>query len=592
MNYLSSRCAQAALAAVVCGLLAIPVLAEAESIESFDAQYLINPTGTVSVIETLRYDFGSLDRHGIFRTLSLDHPQPAEDWLRERYVEITVRSVSRAGEPAPYQLTRGGDELEIKIGDPDRTISGVHEYEISYTLEGALLYGSKGTELYWNVTGDEWDVPIHETRVVVVGVGDVALTQQRACYAGGAGSRDSCTLASSTTQGAFFAADRLAPGEQLTIGQAIEPRTVATQTRERWQLGWLAIAYPLLVLPGLIWFVIRRRRAHDPGRTVIAQYEPYRELLPMYTGALFDGRLDPHDISSGIVYLAEQGFLRIERTERSFLAFFTTSDYTLTLKRPISEAPNEASRDVLILLFSTQTGGLSVTQITRFLAERDLSIVTDGLAAVGTTVTLSELSRRKQRNARLVQALQKRFKKQLQEQGYFEQTTAAVPWLAFLSALVGAALVMFLAGNLAPMVVTAVGVAILTIVAFSPRRTAAGYEAYNHLRGFKDFLSVTDKERFTFHNAPEKSPELFMEYLPYAIALKVEKEWAQVFDDITIPAPSWYADASGTHSFSAAAFTSDLSTFSSSFSSSSGASGSSGGGSAGGGGGGGGGGSW
>jgi uncharacterized membrane protein len=124
------------------------------------------------------------------------------------------------------------------------------------------------------------------------------------------------------------------------------------------------------------------------------------------------------------------------------------------------------------------------------------------------------------------------------------------------------------------------------------RRTGLGYEALNHLEGFKLFLSVTDKERFAFHNAPEKSPELFMKYLPYAVAFGVEKEWAKVFASLTIPNPNWYEGSGGISAFSATALTSDLASFSTSFSASSGTSGSSGGGSSGGGGGGGGGGSW
>ena len=109
------------------------------------------------------------------------------------------------------------------------------------------------------------------------------------------------------------------------------------------------------------------------------------------------------------------------------------------------------------------------------------------------------------------------------------------------------------------------------------------------------FLSVTEKERYTFFNAPEKSPELFMKYLPYAIAFKVEKEWSKVFEGITMPNPSWYEGGSMS-TFSATALASDIGAFSSSVvsssTSSSGTSGSSGGGSSGGGGGGGGGGSW
>jgi uncharacterized membrane protein len=132
---------------------------------------------------------------------------------------------------------------------------------------------------------------------------------------------------------------------------------------------------------------------------------------------------------------------------------------------------------------------------------------------------------------------------------------------------------------------------VLGFILLIPRKTASWFEAKNHTEGFKLFLSVTDKERFDFHNAPEKSPELFMQYLPYAVALGVEEKWAKVFEGITIPQPDWY-DGGNIAAFSAASLTNDLGAFSTALSTNSGVSGSSGGGSSGGGGGGGGGGSW
>ncbi|MEZ4199999.1 MAG: DUF2207 domain-containing protein [Candidatus Paceibacterota bacterium] len=125
------------------------------------------------------------------------------------------------------------------------------------------------------------------------------------------------------------------------------------------------------------------------------------------------------------------------------------------------------------------------------------------------------------------------------------------------------------------------------------RRTRKGHEAAMHLKGFRGFLSVTEKERLTFHNAPQKNAEQFMEYLPYAVAFGVEKEWADVFKDIQIASPDWYEG--NTTTFSAVALSRDIGAFSSSFTASTSSpsgSGSSGGGFSGGGAGGGGGGSW
>jgi uncharacterized membrane protein len=123
------------------------------------------------------------------------------------------------------------------------------------------------------------------------------------------------------------------------------------------------------------------------------------------------------------------------------------------------------------------------------------------------------------------------------------------------------------------------------------------------------FLKAVDADRLqTMSPPPDKTPELFERFLPYALALGVEQAWANQFSQVLAQAaaapggsgsgysPSWYT-GSGFGNFSAVSFTSSFSSsFSSAISSSSAAPGSSsgggGGGSSGGGGGGGGGGGW
>jgi len=118
-----------------------------------------------------------------------------------------------------------------------------------------------------------------------------------------------------------------------------------------------------------------------------------------------------------------------------------------------------------------------------------------------------------------------------------------------------------------------------------------------------------DADRLQTIARPDKTPQLFERFLPYAFALGVEHAWAEQFSTVLAQAatadatgsgasysPSWYSGAAFA-SFSASSFTSSFSSsFSSAISSSSAApgssSGSGGGGSSGGGGGGGGGGGW
>lgn len=134
--------------------------------------------------------------------------------------------------------------------------------------------------------------------------------------------------------------------------------------------------------------------------------------------------------------------------------------------------------------------------------------------------------------------------------------------------------------------------------------TRRGRDVMDRIMGFRMFLAAAEKDRLNFAHPPQKTPELFEKFLPYAVALGVENEWADQFTDVFAQfqrdhghayAPSWYAGGLSTRGFSTgdiASFSSGISDAASSAAYPGGSSGSGGGGSSGGGGGGGGGGGW
>ncbi len=542
---------------------------QAENISNFTAEYHIDEDGTMKVTEEIVYNFESEERRGIFRILELTHPQPASAWYKTRQVEISVDSVTRNGQPEPFVVTTSSDEIEIKIGDADVYISGEHTYEISYTLKGALSSGSEGAEFYWNVTGNGWEVPFDAATVLITSTPRGMLTSQVACYMGPSGSTDMCSETTITTGSVSFRAEGLLPGEGLTIAVAVDPTLVNVTNTET--TSYLPLGLSLVVL--WLLYLSRSVYKHHTGsridKPVIAQYEPYANYLPMYTGVLFDGRLDAHDITAGILYLAEQGFIKIKRLETKTFIVFETVDYEITLLRPLSDIPTTFLKKLSELLFDSE-------------------------AIPPKNILLSDLKKNQIANFAVVQGLQKSLTEDLRTSGILTNILPA--WSTKKTLIASLAGVLFgsfllVENGFIVVIIALVGTIIISTLALIDRRTTKGYEIRNHLEGFKLFLSVTDKDRFEFHNAPEKSPELFMKYLPYAIALGVEKKWAEVFAGITIPQPNWY-DGGSIGTFSAVALTNDMESFSTSFSTSSGTAGSSGGGSSGGGGGGGGGGSW
>lgn len=557
--------------------MALSSTAHAEEITKFQSDIEIQDDGTLFVTESVQYDFGYESRHGIYRKIPDTYSGNGSTWYKDRYVKLQLLSVTKDGVAEPYtrQFYNG---LSLKIGDPNITTTGTHIYKVTYKVSGAILKSGDKNELYWNVTGNDWNVPMGDVKATLWAK-DGVLQDVYYCYAGSVDSKQACTSAFFDGQASVFSENDLWAGEGLTVAQEVQ-LTAKPVIFERFNELFLYSVAFVVWLIGLSLYATKWRFKYWKSRSIIAQYEPLPDFKPMFTGVLFDNALDPRDITAGIVYLAQQGFISIKKTTEKVLLLFEVDDYEVVLNRPLLEIEDSAShRELLRLLFDNESGA-------------------------GSVVYLSKLKRdpkKMRQNYVALQGLKSATKKDLRERTYFEQyptkigTIAATLFLVIFFVLsqvsVGAKM---LHGII--FVELILGTLLCTLIFISNRRTIKGYEALNHLKGFKEFLSVTDKERFAFHNAPTLSPEVFMEYLPYAIAFGVEEKWSEVFKDIQIGNPDWYSGNGNISAFNAAVLSSHLSMFSNSFvgasPSSSSSSASFGGGFSGGGFGGGGGGSW
>lgn len=537
----------------------------AEFIPLYEVDITPEPDGTFAVVETIHYDFARYYRHGVTRDIPLGHPQDSSAFYKERYIDITLASTTMDGEPIPVEATKRNDTLALRVGDPVQTVTSEHVFTIPYEVNGALQYfPDTNPELYWDAIGSDSTVVIEEAVIRVHDEYDL-LTGTSSCYVGSAGSGDSCGEVVVEENVYTYTVSDLKPQEGVTVAFALDT-SVETVILERYNYWYFVVPAAVVILIAFAIWLYRYKTAFRTGRSIIAQYEPYEGFKPMYTGALVDDQLNPEDITACIVYLAEQGYLKIRKTERKVLFFITVDDYKITLRKKVDGQLSRFQEDVLSLLFTDVVEGESVTL-------SDLK---------------GDLSKQRE-NQSTLRRLKSDIKKDLADQGFFQSVAweQVKPYLGF---AMGVTVVVFFV--FPPIGILLIALALIFFFA-SRRRTRKGYRALDHLKGFKQFLSVTEKERYAFHNAPEKSPEQFMQYLPYAIAFGVEKEWVKVFKDVTIPDPEWY-DSGGAGAFSATNLTHSIGAFSSAFASSAGSSGggASGGGSVGGGGGGGSVGSW
>lgn len=558
------------IACACISLLTFPGLVRAETVTSFDVDMEVQEDTSLNVEERITYDFEESSRHGIYR----DIPYRYETPYGTRSIHIDVVSVTKDDVSEPFETSRSGGDLRIRIGDPDVFVDGSHIYQIDYRVRGTLNYFENHDEIYWNVTGHEWSVPIDEvyTEIHLPQAVDLSLLSS-VCYKGIVGSTEKCVTTPSA-EGMIAVSENLSVGEGVTVVLGFPKGLVTPPSFLDRVLWWISDNW-ILFVPIILFFsllVLWYKRGKDPKkRSVIAQYEPPKGFNPTFVGIIMDEHVHSQDIAAGIIYLAQTGFIKIRHIREGKV--FKSDEYEFTLQRETHEQSDMLLRSILKLMFNEST-------------------------AVGTVQKMSDIKKDTKNIAASIKELREDAKSELIEKGVFEHGSLSLKVSLMVAAGVMFALAFIFAGvfGLVGLLSGIISAALLLIFGYlMSRRTEEGMRMYEHLLGFKDFLSVTDRERFDFHNAPEKKPETFMEYLSYAVAFGVEKKWSKQFEGMTIPAPDWYSSNMG-GSFTPIVFAGSMSSFSNSIgssmsSSAGGGSGISGGG-AGGGFGGGGGGSW
>jgi uncharacterized protein (TIGR04222 family) len=577
----------------------------AEEISQFDSDVTIEPSGALLVHETIVYDFGTEPglHHGIFRVIPVRFPYPQKSGY-DRVTPLTVVSVHASnGASAQYAVEEDGDNDRIKIGDPDKTITGVHTYDITYRVRGALNGFTDHDELVWNVTGNDWPVFVLSPNAAVHVPATVTGV---ACTSGPYGSTLPCDSAVANGDAATFTAKMLGPFSGMTVTVGFPKGAVATTKlileeqfdfasafRVTANTGGIAIGLLVLLVGAalaLIWWVGRDRRARGSAVDVAfakgdvpdervplvghdetpVEFAPPDGLRPGQVGTLVDFKANPLDVTATLVDLAVRGYLTIEEVEHE--EHHRVHDWTLTRQ-------DKADTDLLTY-------------------ER---LLLTGLFPDGDPVTVSEL---RDKFAARMRKVQDALTQDATDRGWFAKHSSL-----FRASFVGLGLVVIAAGimlaialatlthaGLIAIPVIIAGIVLLIGARFVPRRTAQGYAVLRHVDGFRRFIDESEKERARF--AEQKN--LFSEYLPYAIVFGATKKWARAFEGLDGEPPdtsSWYPQHGA---FNALLFSSAIEGFTVTTSgtlasvpaSTSGSSGFSGGGFSGGGFGGGGGGSW
>lgn len=572
------------------------------TIESFSADYVVRPNGSIGVVERIEVDFGDARKHGIYREIPersrLFRLRPEVD-AREKY-DIEVGQVTAPdGEEYPTKVSTSGGWVRIRIGDPDFCVTGRRTYVVHYEISDGVSRLEGWDEVYWQVTGTGWPVSIREARARVI------LPPERAhafadsapwdasCYAGPpASTSDERCLARVVEPGSyvFTTTGPLEQGEGLTFAATFPTGAVPGPSPAE-RLWRAFLFFGPLAIPGLalgIMFGVWWDRGRDPaGGSVVPEWEPPEGIRPGPAGTLVDQRADMDDVIATILDLAVRGWIRIREVPPEVLPGV---DEDSLLGRTLGALGMRRTDWEFVRLREDEEA------LERF-EVRTLEGIFDGHE----TRRLSDL---KEEFYEDVPDIEERLYHDLVKRGLFPDS----PQKTRRRWVVAGVAVLVLGGGLGFLGAQAVswllvpamilsGIVVLVFAFYMPATTAKGARQLRHVKGLEEYIRRAEKEELEFRNAPEKSPELFETLLPYAVALDVSDVWVEQFEGILQRPPDWYSGR--TTGWSVHSFERDLSGFRAAAASTlasspggSGGSGSFGGGSVGGGGGGGGGGSW
>jgi len=518
------------VAGLVVGCLTVAVSGSL-SITQFLIEMEVQSTGELAVVETLDVVFDT-PHHGIYREIPVSYRRPTGENLS---IDLDVESVALDGGVVPYTVKRSGSNLLIRIGDPDRTITGAYTYTIAYSVDRALLFNNaEYIQLYWNATGNEWQVPIdHAVARVRLSEGVAKLDVPTTSYVGYAGSAARGAPAIRDAEGGFlFEATALAPGEGLTIDIAI-PRDAsgiaAPTTGEKAVYFIRANLYALLpVLALLVMLLWWWRKGKDPRTGVIApRFDAPKKIRPGEAGVLIDDRVDLQDVSAMVIDLAVKGYLTIREVDEA----------GEEIEEAAERSGEHAAADYQFSKLKDADGGL--TDVER--------VVLEGIfdEAHPETRTLSSMEHS---FYKVLPSIKRALYARLIKKRYYardpEDVWAGYVLFAGIILVIGVALGVILSSLYLGVSVAICGVIVFAFSWIMPRKTRKGAEALREILGLAAYIELAEVRRLEFHDAPERTPREFEKLLPYAIALNLTKTWTKQFEGILRSPPEWYAGSS------------------------------------------------
>jgi len=500
---------------VVVLLGAAPAWARTYHVSKFNSTIHVQADGSADITEQITFVFRG-QFQGVYRDIPVEYPGPRGS---NYSLFITINQITdENGSSLKFDKSRSRGFLKLKIYVPGASDS-TRTVNIDYSVSDAAKFFEQYDEFYWNVTGNDWLVPIQAASATLYFPSDAVGQLRAQGFQGIYGSQDPARV---SVDGAVVTAEStgtLPARGGLTVDVYI-PQGILHAPSAFTKLGRFVRSNPILSLP--LWafavmFLLWWFKGRDPnaGLSIAPMYEPPEGLRPAEAGTLVDDSVDPRDITSVLVDLAVRGYIKIVEAPHKGL-LFTSKDYEFQMVKDRDSWAdlNDYERAMLSKIYE---GGGSITRLSD-LRNHFYSVLPIMKSEIITALRAKGMYTTDPDSAH--------------QYAILGAMAIAIPYIAAqvlhltdftdsMGPLIGcgiiAVAIIFLFGRL------------LTATSMKGARTRVG------VLGFEEFMNRVDSDRLK-----RMPPDTFEKYLPYAMALGVEHRWAKAFEGIIQNPPTWY----------------------------------------------------
>lgn len=555
-------------------------------IDNYDININVNENNTFDITENITAYF-NIPKHGIFRTIPLKNTVTRLDGTtsknRAKISNLTVDN--------EYETSRENGNYKIKIGSANQTFIGQQSYLIKYTYNIGKDPIKDYDELYYNIIGTEWDTVIGNVTFNITMPKEFDYNKLGFSSSSfGSTNNDNVKYTVNGNQISGSYDGILEIGEALTIRLELpEGYFVVPETTMNF-IDYIMLAIPILFL--LISIFLWYKFGRDEQIVETVEFYPPEGFNSLEIGYLYKGKAENQDVISLLIYLANEGYIKISEIEQKSL-FAKSNGFKIT-KLKDYDGNNTNERLFLEGLFTKHA---SINSVANKIMSTPFEIPTLNKILDSSNNNANEVTSNDLYNNfyTTMEKILANTNNKENKNKIFEKSASIMivfvylmiiasyclmtipPLIAYgddtflipilLMTVLGFTFIIF--NNNADFIIYGIG--LLGVIFFSailpailqsqiyltgyiiglicvlgmiicakylPKRTSYGNKMLGKLRGFKNFLETTEKDKL--EAMVMEDPNYFYNILPYTYVLGVSDKWIKKFETIALQAPSWY----------------------------------------------------